>query len=85
MKDFLEYQKKSKNYYQLKKLIEFFDELQTNSQTNSFIQFLSDKEYRSLVTIPEVALTKGKQNCWVGRVWISEELFRYSHPFILPN
>lgn len=21
----------------------------------------------------------------MGRVWISEELFRYSHPFILPN
>jgi hypothetical protein len=81
VKDFLEYQKKSNNYYQLKKLIEFFDEL----QTNSLIKFFSDKEYRSLVTIPEVALTKGKQNCWVGRVWISEELFRYSHPFILPN
>jgi hypothetical protein len=30
VKDFLEYQKKSNNYYQLKKLIEFFDELQTN-------------------------------------------------------
>lgn len=27
VKDFLEYQKKSNNYYQLKKLIEFFDEL----------------------------------------------------------
>ena len=39
-------------------------------------KFFSDKEYRSLVTIPEVALTKGKQNCWIGRVWISEELFR---------
>ena len=33
----------------------------------------------------EVVLTKGKQNYWVGRVWISEELFRYSHPFIFPN
>ena len=81
MKDFLEYQKKSNNYYQLKKLIEFFDEL----QTNSLITFFSDKEDRSLVTIPEVALTKGKHNCWGGRVWISEELFRHSHPFILPN
>ena len=30
-------------------------------------------------------LAKGKQNCWVGRVWIAEELFRYSHPFILSN
>ena len=81
VKDFLNYQKKSNNYYQLKKLIEFFDEL----QTNSLIKFFSDKEYRSLVTIPEVVLTKGKHNCWVGRVWISEELFRYTHPFILPN
>ena len=27
IKDFLKYQKKSNNYYQLKKLIEFFDEL----------------------------------------------------------
>ena len=61
--------------------MEFFDEL----QTNSLIKFFSDKEYRSLVTIPEVALTKGKQNCWIGKVWISEELFSYSHPFILPN
>ena len=39
VKDFLEYQKKSNNYYQLKKLIEFFDEL----QTNSLIKFFSDK------------------------------------------
>jgi hypothetical protein len=32
----------------------------------------------SSVTIPEVALTKHKQNCWVGRVWISEELLKQS-------
>jgi hypothetical protein len=81
VKDFLEYQKKSNNYYQLKKLIEFLDEL----QTNSLIKFFSDKEYRSLVTIPEVVLTKGKQNCWFGRVWVAEELFRSTHPFILPD
>lgn len=30
-------------------------------------------------------LTKGKQNCWVGRVWIAEDLFRYNHPFLFPN
>ena len=47
---------------------------------HTLIKFFSDKEYRSLVTIPEVALTKGKQNCWVGRVWIAKKLFRYSHP-----
>ena len=54
MKDFLEYQKKSNNYYQLTKLIEFFDEL----QTNSLIKFFSDKKYCNLVTIPGVDLTK---------------------------
>lgn len=81
VKDFLKYQKKFNNYYQLKNLMEFFDEL----QTNSLIKFFSDKNYRSLVTIPEVVLTKEKQNCWVGRVWISEELFRYNHLFIFPN
>ena len=63
MKDFLEYQKKSNNYYQLKKLIEFLDELQTsNNSGGSF-----------------------NERGWVGRVWIAEELFRYTHPFILPN
>lgn len=41
VKNFLEYQKKSNNYYQLKKLIKFFDEL----QTNLLIKFFSDKEY----------------------------------------
>lgn len=43
VKDFLEYQKKSNNYYQLKKLIDFFDEL----QINLLIKFFSDKKYRS--------------------------------------
>ena len=81
VQDFLRYTGETYNYYQLKKLLEFFDEL----QTNSLIKFFSDTQYRSLVTILEVALTKRKQNCWVGIVWISEELFRYRHPFILPN
>lgn len=64
VKDFLDYQKKFNNYYQLKKLIEFFDEL----QTNSLIKFFNDKEYGSLVIIPEAALTKRRQNYWVNRV-----------------
>jgi hypothetical protein len=58
VQDFLKYTKLSSNYYQLKKLIEFFDEL----QTNSLIKFFSNQKYRSLVTIPEVNLQKGKQN-----------------------
>ena len=48
VQDFLKYTKLSSNYYQLKKLIEFFDEL----QTNSLIKFFSNQKYRSLVTIP---------------------------------
>jgi hypothetical protein len=76
VQDFLEYTKQSNNYYQLKKLLKFFEEL----QKNSLIQFFSDIKYRSLVTIPEVRFDKGKQNSW-----IAEELFYYAHLFILPD
>jgi hypothetical protein len=62
-------------------LIKFFDEL----QTNSLIKVFSDTQYRSLVTIPEVKLEKDKQNSWIAKVWIAEDLFYYAHPFILPD
>jgi predicted HicB family RNase H-like nuclease len=84
VQDFLKVQKpniKSTNYYQLKKLIEFLDEL----QRNSLIKFFTDTKYRSLVTIPEVNLQKSKQHSWIAEVWIAEELFYYVHPFLLPN
>ena len=84
VQDFFKFQNpnvKSTNYYQFKKLIQFFDELQSNSLIKSF----TDKRYRSLVTIPEVNLQKSKQNCWVAKVWISEELFNYTYPFLLPD
>ena len=81
VQDFLKYTKLSSNYYQLKKLIEFFDEL----QTNSLIKFFSNQKYRSLVTIPEVNLQKGKQNSWTVEVGIADELFYYAYPFLLPN
>jgi hypothetical protein len=81
VQDFLKYTKLSSNYYQLKKLIEFFDEL----QTNSLIKFFSNQKYRSLVTIPEVNFQKGKQNSWTVEVWIADELFYYAHPFLLPD
>jgi hypothetical protein len=81
VQDFLKYQKESNNYYQLKKLVEFFDELQGNSLIKSF----SDTHYRSLVTIPEVDLQKSNQNCWTAKVLIVEELFYYAHTFLLPG
>jgi len=62
-------------------LLDFFDEL----QINSLIKFFSDTQYRSLVTIPEVKLEKGKQNTWIANVWIAEELFYYAHPFLFPD
>jgi hypothetical protein len=61
LQDFLKYQKptvKSTNYYQLKKLIDFFDEL----QANSLIKFFTDNAYRSLVAIPKIKLEKSKHN-----------------------
>lgn len=70
-----------RNYYQLKKVLIFLDELQKNSIIKSF----SDKHFRSLVTIPELNVFKSDSNVWIVRVWVAEELFYYSHPFILPN
>ena len=57
LQDFLKYQNptvKPTNYYQLKKLIDFFYQL----QRNSLIQSFTDSEYRSLVTIQEVKFKK---------------------------
>ena len=77
----LEYTKLSPDYYQLKKLIEFFDEL----RTNSLIKVFNNQKYRSLVIIPEVNIQKGKQSFWTVEVWIADELFYYAHPFVLPD
>ena len=38
-----------------------------------------------MVTIPEVELEKGKQNAWIAKVWIAEELFCYTHSFLFPD
>lgn len=37
------------------------------------------------MTIPEVKLTKSNRNTWYTRVWVAEELFYYSYPFMIPN
>ena len=86
IQDFLKFQNpivKSTNYYQLKKVKNFFYELQKNSLVTSFI----DNQFRSLVTIPEVRVWKSKKqnNSLIANVWIAEELFYYSYPFLLPD
>ena len=30
-------------------------------------------------------MDKDKQNSWIAKVWIAEELFYYAHPFIFPD
>lgn len=82
IQDFLKYKKESNNHYQLKKSIQFFDQL----QTNFYIKFFSSNQYRTLVTIPEVKIErKGKQNAWIATIWIVEELFNYTYPFLFPD
>lgn len=81
VKDFLNYQEVSYNYYQLKSLLEFFHRV----QSNSFIRFYSDTEYHSLVTIPKLKISKDKYRSWTISVWVVDELFYYKHPFIFPH
>ena len=78
VQDFLHYTKRSNNYYQLDKLIKFFDQL----QQNSLIQVFSDNAYRGIVTIPEVNLFKTSYQSWLAEIWMAEELFTYLHPFL---
>lgn len=81
VKNFLQYKNESNNHYQMKKILQFFDEL----QTNSLIQYFTDNYYRSLITIPDVKVFPGKQSRWTAEVWIAEELFYYAHPFLFPD
>lgn len=64
IQDFWNYKKESNNYYQLKKVLLFFEQL----QKNSLVKIFSDTNYRSLVTIPEVNLRKDEQKFWVAEV-----------------
>ena len=85
VQDFLTFQNptfKSTNYYQLRKLLNFLIELQTGALTTSF----TDTKFQSLTIIPKVKLTKcKKQKCWIGRVWLVEELYSYNYPFLIPD
>ncbi len=73
---------KSINYYQLKKVRQFFEEL----QDETFITSFSRTEFQRLVIIPKFKITKSKKlKCWIRRVWLVEELFSYNYPFLLPD
>lgn len=81
VKHFFQFTNQSDNYYQLDKLLKFFDEL----QNNPLIQFFSNSRYLSLITIPEVKLNKNNKKSWVAEVWIAEELFSYPNQFLFPG
>ena len=68
------------NQYQVAKVIDFFNSL----EHNLVLKFLSDKEYRMLVTIPEASATK-VQNQWMAEVWVADTIFNYFEPFLFSN
>jgi len=80
VRDFLKYTGESTHSYQLSRM----RKLLTDLQLNSVIRFFSESYYRSLVTIPEVVLYRGKYNAWTVDVQVAEELFYYPHPYNLP-
>lgn len=78
LRDFLNYNNLTSNYYQVKKLKTFFDLVKKNFIIESF----SHKHYRMLVTVPEVFVYKSEQNILMVEILIAEELFDYLHPFL---
>jgi len=68
------------NQYQLVKVIDFFNSL----EHNLVLKFLSDKDYRMLVTIPEAYVIK-LQNQWMAEVWVADEIFNYFEPFLFSD
>ena len=81
LRDFLNYNDLTYNYYQVKKLKTFFDMLKSNFVIASF----SDKHYRMLVTVHEVSVYKSEQNILMVEIWLAEELFDYLHPFLFSD
>ena len=68
------------NQSQLDKATDFFNYL----KHNIVFEFLSDKSYRMLVTIPEASAQK-VQNRWIAEIWIADELFDYFEPFLFTD
>jgi hypothetical protein len=73
---------KSTNYYKLKKVKLFFEELQNGTFLTSF----SNTKFQRLVGVPKVNIFKSKKfKWWVAEIWLVEDLFHYKYPFLLPD
>lgn len=85
LRDFIKYQDpsvKPTNRYRLRKIREFFQQLQAGLYVTSF----SDLKFQSLVLVPKVQIDRcPKHKYWVRKIWLVEELFYYNYPFYLPD
>jgi len=81
LRDFLIYNNKTPNYYQIKKFKTFFDMVKKNFIIESF----SNKHYQMLTTVPEVSIYKSEQNIIMVEIWFAEKLFNYLHPFLFSD
>jgi hypothetical protein len=52
---------------------------------NFVIESFSDQDYRMLVNIPEIFVSKSEQNILMVEIWIAEDLFDYLHPFLFSD
>ena len=78
---FLEFLGKPKNnYYQVKKLVEFLNSLQT---IEPILENFSEGGFRSYVAFPYLKVER--KNCWWVEFSVCEELYLYPYPFHLPE
>lgn len=68
--------------YQRKKLLKYFKDLQ---KLDPIVREFSDGSFRSYVSFPYVDSHNPFSNSWVIEVFIVEELFNFSYPFIFPK
>ena len=68
--------------YQRKKLLKYFKDLQ---KLDPIVREFSDGSFRSYVSFPYVDSHNPFSNSWVIEVFIVEELFNFSYPFIFPE
>lgn len=81
--DFLKFQEPNSgviSYYRVKKLKEFWKELQTDFLLSMF----RDYTFQKLISIPKVEFWKEHRH-WMAKVWIVDELFYYNYPFAFPD
>ena len=79
--EFLEFIGKEKtNYYQIRKLVDFLESLQTLPPIR---QYFSDRGFRSALIFPYLEVRRKKS--WCVELAVSERLYFYQYPFSFPK